>query len=61
MNAKLGLLITKLIKALLLLLLITSEIKCFNVDVNNYIRHELYNESMFGFSVALHQEQQRSW
>lgn len=61
MNVKLGLLITKFIKALLPLLLITSEIKCFNVDVVNYIRHELYNESMFGFSVALHQEQQRSW
>lgn len=57
MNAKLGLLITKA----LLLLLFVSEIECFNVDVVNYIRHESNNGSMFGFSVALHQEQQRSW
>jgi hypothetical protein len=60
MNAKLGLLITKFTR-MLLLLLIVSRVECFNVDVVNYIRHELYNGSMFGFSVALHQEQQRSW
>lgn len=33
----------------------------FNLDTVNYIRHEGDAESMFGFSVALHQEQQRSW
>lgn len=60
MNAKLGLLITNVTR-MLLLLLIVSRVECFNVDVVNYIRHELYNGSMFGFSVALHQEQQRSW
>lgn len=62
MNAKLGLLITKFTRMLMLLLIVSRvEIECFNVDVVNYIRHELYNGSMFGFSVALHQEQQRSW
>lgn len=36
-------------------------ITAFNVDTVNYIRHEGEVDSMFGFSVALHQEQQRSW
>lgn len=45
----------------LLLLLIVNQISSFNLDVVNYIRHEGQNGSMFGFSVALHQEAQRSW
>lgn len=44
-----------------LLILLINESHCFNLDVNNYIRHEGQDGSMFGFSVALHQEQQRSW
>ncbi|CAO1396274.1 unnamed protein product [Diamesa tonsa] len=45
----------------LLLLLIVNQSSAFNLDVVNYIRHEGQNGSMFGFSVALHQEAQRSW
>lgn len=33
----------------------------FNVDTVNYVLHEGAPNSMFGFSVVLHQEQQRSW
>lgn len=33
----------------------------FNLDTTTYIRHDGEPESMFGFSVALHREQQRSW
>lgn len=43
------------------LLLIFNQIECFNVDVVNYVKYEGQPDSMFGFSVALHQEQQRSW
>lgn len=50
----------KLITQLLVLLLVNGY-NCFNLDVNNYIRHEGQDGSMFGFSVTLHQEQQRSW
>lgn len=50
----------KLITQLLLLLFVNG-FNCFNLDVNNYIRHEGQDGSMFGFSVTLHQEQQRSW
>ena len=57
MNARKGLLITQF----LLLFLFVNEINSFNLDVVNYIRHEGPDDSMFGFSVALHQEQQRSW
>lgn len=56
MKSKIGLLIAQF-----LLLLLINESNCFNLDVNNYIRHEGQDGSMFGFSVALHQEQQRSW
>lgn len=56
MKSKLGLLFTQF-----LLLLFINEHHCFNLDVNNYIRHEGQPESMFGFSVALHQEEKRSW
>lgn len=44
-----------------LLLIFISGSLCFNLDVQNYIRHEGQDGSMFGFSVALHQEKQRSW
>lgn len=57
MKSKMGFVIAQL----LLLVLLVNEFHCFNLDVNNYIRHEGQKESMFGFSVALHQEQQRSW
>lgn len=40
---------------------VCATITAFNVDTVNYIRHEGEVDSMFGFSVALHQEQQRSW
>lgn len=50
-----------LIGLLIAQLLLINELHSFNLDVNNYIRHEGQNGSMFGFSVALHQEQQRSW
>lgn len=33
----------------------------FNLDVVNYIRQEGAQDSMFGFSVALHREAQKSW
>uniref|UniRef100_A0A1Q3FPL5 Putative vitronectin receptor alpha subunit n=2 Tax=Culex tarsalis TaxID=7177 RepID=A0A1Q3FPL5_CULTA len=33
----------------------------FNVDTVNYVLYEERANSMFGFSVTLHQEQQRSW
>lgn len=36
-------------------------VSTFNIDTVNYIRHEGESNSMFGFSVALHQEQQRKW
>ncbi|XP_070507183.1 integrin alpha-PS2 isoform X2 [Chironomus tepperi] len=49
-----------LIRPLLLLLLLVNNISTFNLDVANYISHEGQDGSMFGFSVALHQEQ-RSW
>lgn len=53
----------KLWYAVNLLLLVQFNIKCnaFNVDTVNYIRHEGQPDSMFGFSVALHKEHQRSW
>lgn len=56
MKSKTGLVVSQL-----LLLLLINESHCFNLDVNNYISHEGQNGSMFGFSVALHQESQRSW
>lgn len=36
-------------------------INAFNVDTVNHITHEGGPDSMFGFSVALHQEGQLSW
>ncbi|XP_055615855.1 integrin alpha-PS2 isoform X2 [Toxorhynchites rutilus septentrionalis] len=36
-------------------------VEAFNVDTVNYVLHEGSPNSMFGFSVVLHQEQQRSW
>lgn len=44
-----------------LFFVIINTIHCFNLDVNNYIKHKGQDASMFGFSVALHQEMQRSW
>lgn len=59
MNTKIiGLLIRVV---LLLQLFFVYNINSFNLDVANYIRHEGQDGSMFGFSVALHQEQQRRW
>ena len=52
---------TALIVSLLIVSLIVPSTNTFNLDTVNYIRHEGEPESMFGFSVALHKEQQRSW
>lgn len=38
-----------------------GEIAAFNLDVENFIKHDGAEDSMFGFSVALHKEQQTSW
>lgn len=38
-----------------------GEIAAFNLDVENFIKHDGVEDSMFGFSVALHKEQQTSW
>lgn len=38
-----------------------SWVCAFNVDAINYVQHEGQADSMFGFSVALHQENQKSW
>ena len=55
----------RIIKLFLLLLIICQQcnvyVNGFNLDVGNYIRHEGQRDSMFGFSVALHQEAGRSW
>lgn len=51
---------TSLISILIVSFFMPS-INTFNLDTANYIRHEGEPESMFGFSVALHKEQQRSW
>jgi len=56
MKLKMSSLITQL-----LVLLFIGNYECFNLDTVNYIRHEGPPGSMFGFSVALHQEKQRSW
>lgn len=56
-----ALLHTTLIVSILIVSLIVPSTNTFNLDTNNYIRHEGEPESMFGFSVALHKEQQRSW
>lgn len=50
-----------LIVSILIVSLIVPSTNTFNLDTINYIRHEGEPESMFGFSVALHKEQQRSW
>lgn len=52
---------TALIVSILIVSLIVPSTNTFNLDTINYIRHEGEPESMFGFSVALHKEQQRSW
>lgn len=56
-----ALLHTTLIISILIVSLIVPSTNTFNLDTVNYIRHEGEAESMFGFSVALHKEQQRSW
>lgn len=38
-----------------------NAINAFNIDAVNYVRHEGQPDSMFGFSVALHQESKKSW
>lgn len=38
-----------------------SLIAAFNLDVVNYIQHDGQDDSMFGFSVALHKEKEISW
>lgn len=45
----------------ILSIIVIPSINAFNLDTVNYIRHEGEPDSMFGFSVALHKEQQRSW
>lgn len=50
-----------MLKYAILLVFVINETHCFNLDVNNYIRHSGQDASMFGFSVALHQESNRSW
>lgn len=52
---------TALIVSILIVSLIVPSANTFNLDTINYIRHEGEPESMFGFSVALHKEAQRSW
>lgn len=46
---------------LVLFAVANSPVSAFNVDVFNYIRHEVEPNSMFGFSVALHKEDSRGW
>lgn len=50
-----------IISSILIISFIVPSIHTFNLDTVNYIRHEGEPDSMFGFSVALHKEQQRSW
>lgn len=46
----------------LLLLLFVLEIQSFNVDtVNTYLKYAGPPNSMFGFSVALHEERPHRW
>lgn len=50
----------------LLLLLFTQNpslklATAFNLDSKNYVYAQGHDGTMFGFSVALHQEGQRSW
>ncbi|XP_065075351.1 integrin alpha-PS2 isoform X2 [Ochlerotatus camptorhynchus] len=59
-NAKLHLFLSVAI-AWLAACLLCSPVQGFNVDTVNYVLHEGTANSMFGFSVVLHQEQQRSW
>lgn len=52
---------TTLIVSLLIVSLIVPSTYTFNLDTANYIKHEGESGSMFGFSVALHKENGRSW
>ncbi|XP_055713630.1 integrin alpha-PS2 isoform X2 [Phlebotomus papatasi] len=45
----------------LLHITILDIVGAFNVDTVNYVKYEGHHDSMFGFSVALHQESQRKW
>lgn len=44
-----------------LLALLSLVVDGFNLDVVNYVKQEGPSDSMFGFSVAMHKEAQRSW
>ncbi|XP_019559694.3 integrin alpha-PS2 isoform X1 [Aedes albopictus] len=59
-NAKWHLFLSGALAALVACLL-APPVQGFNVDTVNYVLHEGTPNSMFGFSVVLHQEQQRSW
>ncbi|XP_055531825.1 integrin alpha-PS2 isoform X2 [Wyeomyia smithii] len=59
-NVKSHLFLSVAITALAVSLLLPAG-EAFNVDTVNYVLHEGTANSMFGFSVVLHQEQQRSW
>ncbi|XP_031349411.1 uncharacterized protein LOC116175429 [Photinus pyralis] len=52
-----GVLISSVFVIVSNVLLVTS----FNIDTFNYVQHKGQNRSMFGFSVATHKEQGRSW
>ena len=52
---------TASIVSILIVSLIVPSANTFNLDTVDFIRHEGEAESMFGFSVALHKENKRSW
>lgn len=36
-------------------------VRAYNLDVFNYVRHEGQPKTMYGFSVAMHKEQNTNW
>lgn len=50
-----------IICSILVVSLIVPSIYTFNLDTVSYVQHEDESDSMFGFSIALHKEQQQSW
>lgn len=47
--------------SVLVISVIIPSIFAFNLDTINYVRYEGEADTMFGFSIALHKEQQQSW